>query len=107
MPDEPLDDPDAIRALLREHGLFAADEPVELDFLSGGVSSTVVRARGDRRCAVFKRALPRLKVRDEWLSRSERSLIEARRAALLADLVPGSVPAPLAIDGRRHAFVMA
>lgn len=102
-----LDNPDAVRALLREHGLFGADERVEITFLSGGVSSIVVKAESHTRRVVVKQALPQLKVRDEWLSRVERSSIEARCATALSEIVPGSVPAVLAIDEPRHAFIMA
>jgi 5-methylthioribose kinase len=102
-----LDDPECARALLRQHAVFAADEPIDVEVLSGGVSSLVVRARGRTRCAVVKQALPRLKVRDEWLSRVERSSIEARCARVLAMVVPGSVPETLASDEARHALIMA
>lgn len=101
-----LDNPDAVRALLREHGLFGPGERIEIEFLSGGVSSVVVKAESPTCSVVVKQALPQLKVRDQWLSRVERSLIEARCAAALTELVPGSVPAVLAIDEARHAFVM-
>jgi 5-methylthioribose kinase len=102
-----LDDPDCARAFLRQHAIFAVHEPIDVEVLSGGVSSLVVRARGRTRCAVVKQALPRLKVRDEWLSRVERSSIEARCARVLAILVPGSVPETLASDEAHHALVMA
>jgi 5-methylthioribose kinase len=102
-----LDDPECARAFLRQHAIFAIDEPIDVEVLSGGVSSLVVQARGRTRCAVVKQALPRLKVRDEWLSRVERSAIEARCARVLATLVPGSVPETLAADETQHALIMA
>jgi aminoglycoside phosphotransferase (APT) family kinase protein len=101
-----LDEAEAVRDFLRAHGVFAPEEAVHITFLAGGVSSVVVRAEGQRRCVVIKQALPRLKVRDEWLSRVERSLIEARAATVLRELVPHSVPAPVAVDEARYAFAM-
>lgn len=106
-PELPPDNPAAIRALLVERGLFAPGDEVVVTLLTGGVSSIVARAEGAGRRMILKRALPRLKVHDEWLSRVERSLIEARCAGVLHDLVPGSVPAVLDIDEHRYAFVMA
>jgi 5-methylthioribose kinase len=102
-----LEDPDCARAFLRQHAIFAADESIDVEVLSGGVSSLVVRARGRTRCVVVKQALPRLKVSDEWLSRVERSSIEARCARVLSTVVPGSVPETLASDETRHALIMA
>src|SRR5690349_22703198 len=102
-----LDDPECARTFLRQHAIFASDESIEVEVLSGGVSSLVVRARARTGCAVVKQALPRLKVRDEWLSRVERSSIEARCARVLASIVPGSVPETLAHDEARHALIMA
>lgn len=101
-----LDDSDAVRSFLYEHHLFAPQEAIDIAILTGGVSSMVVRAQSAQRCLVVKQALPQLKVRDEWLSRVERSSIEARCAEVLERLVPGSVPTLLAVDDRRHAFAM-
>jgi aminoglycoside phosphotransferase (APT) family kinase protein len=102
----PLDSPEAIRSFLREHGVFDAEDAIDVTFLAGGVSSLVVRAESGGQSVVVKQALPRLKVQDEWLSRIERSLIEARCTKVLAELVPGSVPGLVAVDEDRHAFVM-
>jgi aminoglycoside phosphotransferase (APT) family kinase protein len=101
-----LDEPDTIRAFLYQHHIFEPAEPVSITFLSGGVSSLVVKAQAAARCVVVKQALPRLKVRDEWISRVERSLVEARCSRVLDDLVPGSVPLLLAVDEPQRAFVM-
>jgi 5-methylthioribose kinase len=101
-----LDSPEAIRSFLCEHYVFDTEDAIHVTFLAGGVSSLVVRAESRGRSVVVKQALPRLKVHDEWLSRIERSLIEAQCARVLAELVPGSVPELVAVDENRHAFAM-
>jgi Ser/Thr protein kinase RdoA (MazF antagonist) len=102
-----LEGPQRARAFLVEHRLFDAAERVDIEVLTGGVSSLVLRARGSTRCVVVKQALAQLRVDDEWHSRVERSAIEARCAQVLGELVPRSVPKTLAVDDARHAFVMA
>jgi 5-methylthioribose kinase len=82
------------------------DELREVEFLSGGVSSIVVRITTDADTFVIKQALPRLRVEAAWYARPERSLIEARCAIVLSDLVPGAVPEVIATVPTRNAFVM-
>ncbi len=77
-----------------------------IEFLSGGVSSAVVRVVAGGDCFVVKQALPRLRVEAIWLSRPERSGIEARCAGVLDRTVPGSVPRVLRVVPEAHAFVM-
>jgi len=78
----------------------------QVEFLTGGVSSAVVRVSVGGGCFVIKQALPQLRVEHTWLSRPERSGIEARCAEVLGRLVPGSVPAVLRVVPEVHAFVM-
>jgi aminoglycoside phosphotransferase (APT) family kinase protein len=83
------------------------DAPVQVEELSGGVSSSVLRAETGQFCVVIKQALPKLRVRDDWTSGVERALIEARAAEVLAQLLPpGAVLAPLHTDDERYLFVM-
>jgi len=100
-----LTDDTAVRAFLAT-SMGVDPAGAEIEFLSGGVSSAVVRVevRGD--CFVVKQALPQLKVEATWLSRPERSGIEARCAEVLERLVPGSVPRVLRVVPEAHAFVM-
>jgi len=71
------------------------------------VSSAVFRVTWDTTAVVLKQALPQLQVKDEWLSRVERSATEARAAAALQRLLPsGSILAPLYVDQDRSLFVM-
>lgn len=86
--------------------LGRTDDPREIEVLSGGVSSIVIRIVTDEDAFVIKQALPRLQVTAAWYSRPERSLIETRCAIALAELVPGSVPEVVAMAPHRNAFVM-
>jgi 5-methylthioribose kinase len=82
------------------------EELQDVEFLTGGVSSIVIRVRTDAEAFVIKQALPQLRVEAAWYARPERSLIEARCATVLSDLVPGAVPEVIATVPSRNAFVM-
>ncbi len=104
-PVELLIDVEAVRAFLATSmGVDPAGAAIE--FLSGGVSSAVVRIVSGGDCFVVKQALPQLRVEATWLSRPERSGIEARCAEVLEELVPGSVPRVLRVVPEAHAFAM-
>jgi aminoglycoside phosphotransferase (APT) family kinase protein len=100
-----LDDRDRVAAFWRDD-LGRTDVPTTIDFLTGGVSSLVVRVVTDDGAFVIKQALPQLRVEAAWFSRPERSGIEARCALALSELLPGSVPEVVAIVPERSAFVM-
>ena len=100
-----LDDRDRVATFWRDD-LGRSDVPTTIDFLSGGVSSLVVRVVTDDGAFVIKQALPQLRVEAAWFSRPERSGIEARCALALSELLPGSVPDVVAIVPERSAFVM-
>ena len=101
-----LSSEDAVRDFIAGSlGLDPAGARIE--FLTGGVSSSVIRVSGDGDCFVIKQALPQLRAREAWFSRPERSGIEARCAAVLAGLVPGSVLPVLRVVPDAHAFTMA
>jgi aminoglycoside phosphotransferase (APT) family kinase protein len=100
-----LDDRARVVAFWRDD-LGRTDNLGSIEFLSGGVSSLVVRVVTDDGAFVIKQALPRLRVEAAWFSRPERSGIEARCAVALSELVPGSVPEVVAIAAARSAFVM-
>lgn len=101
-----LSSEDAIRDFLAGSlGLKPAGARIE--FLTGGVSSTVIRVVVDGDCFVIKQALPQLRAGEAWFSRPERSGIEARCADVLAVLVPGSVLPVLRVVPDAHAFTMA
>jgi 5-methylthioribose kinase len=88
-------------------GLAAADEPMTVRELSGGVSSLVILVETARQRLVVKQALPKLRVQADWPSRPDRSSVEvAALRACAALLPPGAVPRVLHDDPAIHAFVM-
>src|SRR5438309_9657672 len=89
--DTLLTDVASVEAIWRGD-LHRADVPRQIEFLTGGISSIVVRVTTDSDAFVIKQALPQLRVEAPWYARPERSLIEARCAIVLADLVAGPVP---------------
>jgi hypothetical protein len=100
-----LSDEGAVRAFLA--GSLGMDSArTEIEFLTGGVSSVVVRVVADGGCFVIKQALPQLRVQVTWLSRPERSVIEARCADVLSRLTPGSVLNVLHVDRDENLFTM-
>jgi 5-methylthioribose kinase len=101
-----LSNKDAVRDFLAGPlGLDSAGARIE--FLAGGVSSTVVRVVVGGDCFVIKQALPQLRADEPWFSRPERSGIEARCAEVLTGLVPGSVLPVGRIVPEACAFTMA
>jgi tRNA A-37 threonylcarbamoyl transferase component Bud32 len=100
-----LSDDPAVREFLATYTDVDATA-AHIEFLSGGVSSAVVQVKVDGNCYVIKQALPRLRVAVTWLSRPERSRIEARCAEVLERLVPGSVPKVVRVIPEAHAFMM-
>jgi len=74
--------------------------------LSGGISSEIwVVTDGSERFAV-KRALPKLKVRDNWFADPARNSVEHDCLAYLERIAPGSVPRILFQDTEAGLFAM-
>ena len=81
----------AIVELLRDAGLVKSPSPT-LHPLTGGVSSDIWRVDdGDRRFVV-KRALAKLRVRDDWFADISRNQVEESYLRLVGKILPGSVP---------------
>ena len=96
----------SVPALLVDMGLAAAVEEVAVETLTGGVSSSVLRADVGSRGFVIKQALPELRVKREWHSDPHRSRVECRAAKYLAAILPGRVPAVISEKGSANLFVM-
>jgi len=92
---------------LERCGLTAPNEPLQVEPLTGGVSSDIwaVRTR-DSRIFCVKRALPRLRVAAEWLADPRRNAIEVEWLKRVALLSPDSVPRILASDPALGVFAM-
>jgi 5-methylthioribose kinase len=94
-------------AYLRERSEYASAAHLECRELGGGVSNTVILVQTAQERLVVKQALPRLRVKDEWLA--DRSRIFRERDALVdaARLLPRSwVPEVLWSDEANYMFAM-
>ncbi|HSO06320.1 MAG TPA: aminoglycoside phosphotransferase family protein [Pelomicrobium sp.] len=101
-------DPHAvIQAALERMGLVAHGERPPLTPLTGGVSSEIYRADTARGPVCVKRALPKLKVTQEWLAPVERNRFEYAWFETAARVVPAAVPTLLGMDEESGSFAMA
>jgi aminoglycoside phosphotransferase (APT) family kinase protein len=92
---------------LRLQGLAAQGEAAAWTPLAGGVSSDIWRVDLPGRAICVKRALPKLRVGSEWHAPVSRNRYEWEWLRLAADIVPLSVPRPLAHDPQLGLFAMA
>ena len=95
-----------IQALARL-GLLRGGDPPRFTRLAGGVSSDIWRVDLARGPVCVKRALPKLRVEQDWFAPVERNVYEAawmRRAAAVA---PEAVPPLLGQDETAGVLVMA
>lgn len=86
-------------ALLRRDGMLR-NAGAKLTPLTDGVSSEILRVEDGGRTFVVKRALPRLKVKDEWLANVDRNRYERMFIEYVAAFLPQAVPALL--PGANH-----
>ena len=101
----PDSDPARLIASLRGAGLVRSSTPA-LRPLPGGVSSEILRVDDGDRTFVVKRALARLRVRDDWfadVSRGRSELAYLRRASAI---VPGCTPRVLFAPPSGEWFAM-
>jgi 5-methylthioribose kinase len=90
---------------LRGVGLVDPRDEVLLEALGGGVSNDVVIVRSGDTGYVAKRALARLRVKDQWDAPVTRSFTEATALHWAATIQPQAVPDVLAIDRANHVIV--
>ena len=86
--------------------LRSAETALRFSALTGGVSSDIWRVDAPRGTVCAKRALPRLKVADEWLAPTRRNAEEAKWLRLVAHLAPGQVPDVLAEDANEGVLLL-
>lgn len=92
---------------LEERGFGAGGPPPRCRQLGGGVSNTVVLVEGAGERFVLKQALPRLRVKDEWLADRARIWRERDSLEAVARLLPeGWVPKVLWSDEPNFLFAM-
>ena len=99
------EDTEAFRRQLIEHGTIR-NEDATLTPLTGGVSSDIYRVEdGDRRFVV-KRALPQLKVEDDWFADVSRNQFELAYLETVGEFLPDAVPKVLDSDPESGWFAM-
>lgn len=65
-----------LRDYLLAQGYLESDEPAVITQLGGGVSNDVFKVESSRGAVVFKQALAKLRVKDDWFIDPERSNVE-------------------------------
>lgn len=102
MTDETVD----FLPLLSSAGLVEDGETPAFEALAGGVSSDIWRADLVRGPVCVKKALPKLKVAQDWRAPVERNAYEAQWLETAGTIIPGAVPRILARDSARGMFAM-
>jgi 5-methylthioribose kinase len=92
--------------MLADMGLKKPREPFSATMLGGGISCDVYHVRFARSEIVLKRALPKLRVAEDWLAPVERAASEAAWLRLVAGIHPQWVPRILGEAPARNAFAM-
>lgn len=95
-----------LRAALERMGLLRTGDTVHAAAMSGGVSSDIWRIETPRGAFCVKRALSRLKVRDDWRAPVERNAYEVAWMVEAAAIVPGAAPPVLGHDPEAGLFAM-
>ncbi|CAI0839885.1 phosphotransferase family protein [Serratia quinivorans] len=94
----------SIATVLIDSGLISPDAVVTT--LSGGVSCDTVLIRDRKRRYVAKRALAKLRVKQEWLADVSRNETEQAFLTYLGERLPGSVPHLVGAVPEQHMFMM-
>jgi 5-methylthioribose kinase len=95
-----------LAAFLLDAGLADPGEDGEWTPLTGGVSSDIWSVELARGPVCVKRALEQLRVSDEWVVPTDRNEVEWNFLKVVAAIIPGQVPAPLAHDPSHGLFAM-
>jgi aminoglycoside phosphotransferase (APT) family kinase protein len=99
-------DPD-LDDFAREQGLVRDGEAALWTPLAGGVSSDIWRLDAGGRTVCVKRALAKLRVKDDWAAPVGRNLYEWRWFETARSIIPDAAPELIALDEARGAFAMA
>jgi 5-methylthioribose kinase len=91
---------------LIEKGLFAHDEEIKVEVLTGGVSNTVLAISTQSKDLVLKQALPALKVAELWEADPRRAIVEADALKLFHGLNPEIVPELVFVDPIEFVVIM-
>jgi 5-methylthioribose kinase len=96
-----------VEASLVRLGLARPGQRLRFERLTGGVSSDIWRVELERGPACVKRALPKLRVTQDWFAPVERNAYEAAWMRRAAAIVPEAVPELLGQDAKAGVLVMA
>ncbi|GAB5471042.1 MAG: aminoglycoside phosphotransferase family protein [Rhodospirillales bacterium] len=96
----------AILRGLEDLGLLADPASARFEAMTGGVSSDIWKVSTGARVYCVKRALPKLKVVEDWFAPVERSRYEVAWCDVANATVPGSAPHILAFDDKTMLCVM-
>jgi aminoglycoside phosphotransferase (APT) family kinase protein len=91
---------------LHDAGLIADESDIDACPLSGGVSSDIWRLKGVHGAICLKRALTKLKVKDDWFAPITRNASEVAWLKTIATMLPDNVPEVLHHDEEQGFFVM-
>ena len=100
------EDTGKLLAALARMGLTEPGEVPQLEPLTGGVSSMIMRADTRRGPVCIKCALAKLKVASDWFAPVERNTAEVAWMRTAAAIAPQAVPAILGEDRQARAFAM-
>ena len=73
-----------LKGYLLAQGYLQPDEPVVISQLGGGISCDVFKVESSKGAVVFKQALAKLRVKDDWFINPERSNAEKDCLKLVA-----------------------
>jgi aminoglycoside phosphotransferase (APT) family kinase protein len=96
---------DEFEAVLRRDGVLRGPN-ARLTPLAGGVSSEIYRVADGGQTFIVKRALARLRVKDEWTADLSRNVYEQRYMKYVGQFLPEAVPGLLSVHADRGYFVM-
>ncbi len=97
----------ALDAALARMGFTAPGETACYTALTGGVASDIWKVETPARTFAIKRALPKLKVADEWYVSVARNAYEVKWMEVVRGILPDAVPALLGHDAEAGLFAMA
>ena len=99
--------PERLRQYLLRRGYLRPDESAVITQLGGGVSNEVMKVESSRRTAVFKQALAKLRVKEDWFIDPERSNVEKDWLKLMQRVLgPEYVPEVVFEDEDNFIFAM-
>lgn len=96
-----------LRDVLSRLDLARPSESIQIEELSGGVSSTILKITSELRTFCLKQPLPVLKVTKRWEAPVERVYAEVAWLKLAESMAPGCTPKLLGMDEETSSFAMS